>query len=429
MRFIQEKVAMGLLLAITGLTTLPLCQAADNAVQPPDPEQLFQVGMEQRESGDIETAIKAFQSILDLQPTLHRARLELARAYFQALNYTEAKAQAERVLNDPSVPEGVKVRIRQFLEQLTVQFQRHTWTPYVSLGYQYDSNASAGPNSNVYEIGAAAITLNADALKRGDHGTVLTASLSHRYMSPNTVRVGDRNAAFLWQSQVSVYRLDYNKANAFDLNVASLSTGPAWIAARHWRGNISLQVDRFTLGSDTYGTFTGVTPAFTKIFAQGRTEVTIDSQWQTREYSRAVDAGRDSHYRALGMMVGQLLPGDKVSVQIGLVRFDENADREEFANHGNELYAGANWRVSPRMNVYGRASKRDSHFEADDPVFLQRRDGEEKRSLLGTTYTFSGGLLTKWALSATHARTDNDSSIAAYTYDRRKSTVSLGRSF
>lgn len=421
------KIIVCFILGLIYFTILP-SQAA-NKVDQENADFLFQDAMQKRESGDLEAAIKAFQGILNINPALHRARLELAVAYFQVLNYAEAKAQAERVLNDRSVPEGVKVRIRQFLDQLAAASRTHTWTPYVSLGYVYDSNVSARPSSSIYQIGATGITLNAEAEKRGDHGVLLSTSLSHRYMSPDLIRLGAQDVVFLWQSQGSFYRADYNHTNEFDLTVLSLSTGPAWIAAHHWRSNINVQVDHLTLGSDTYGTFSGVTPTFTKILNNGRTELTFDAQWQTRGYSRGVDAGRDGYYEAVGITAGQLLPGDKVSVQMGLHGFKENTDRAYYSNHGNELFAGANWRISASTSAYARTSKRISHFNGDDPTYLQRRNDAERQNVFGATYTFSSGVLTKWALSANYIRTNNTSDLEVYAYGRYKTRISLGRSF
>ncbi|MBU2478303.1 MAG: hypothetical protein KKA36_04380, partial [Gammaproteobacteria bacterium] len=56
--------------------------------KPLDPDEItFKQGMEALEDDRLQTAMKAFQSILTNQSKLHRARLELAVAYYRSLNY------------------------------------------------------------------------------------------------------------------------------------------------------------------------------------------------------------------------------------------------------------------------------------------------------------------------------------------------------
>jgi len=63
-------------------------------------EELFRQAMKKRDAGNIYSAIEDFQSILSIQPKLHRARLEMAVAYYQIYKFEEAVKEAEAVLND-----------------------------------------------------------------------------------------------------------------------------------------------------------------------------------------------------------------------------------------------------------------------------------------------------------------------------------------
>ena len=394
-----------------------------------DPEKLFERAMAEREGGDLEEAIKAFQTILSNQPTLNRARLELAVAYFQALNFSEARKLAEQVLKDPSTPEGVKVKIREFLSGIAAASPRHVWTPSISVGYLTDSNVNAGPSSDTFTIGAATGTLQPGALKQSDHALTMTAGIAHRYLSPESIKIGGRDAAFIWQSQAIYYRTDYAAQNGFDLDVLSLNTGPGWIAARKWRANINLQADNVRLGNSAYAVFYGITPTLTGIFNNGKTEITGDLQTQRRNYLRLSEDGRNSRYNSLGVNIGHLLAGDKISIQGGVRLFDEQADFTYFSNQGNELFLGANWQISKEANIYARASQKQTHFKGDDPAFLIKRDDRENRYVLGGDYTFAASLLKSWTLSGSYSHTDNSANISVYQYDRDQVSVSLNRSF
>ena len=61
-------------------------------------EARYRLGLYQRETGSPYSAIETLEGLLTANPTLNRARLELAVAYYRTLNYAKARAQAELVL-------------------------------------------------------------------------------------------------------------------------------------------------------------------------------------------------------------------------------------------------------------------------------------------------------------------------------------------
>ena len=75
--------------------------------------------------------------------------------------------------------------------------------------------------------------------------------------------MGQRNAQFLWQSNANAYRRDYRAMDGFDLDVVSVSTGPALIAAKHLRMNVDLQADYMRLGNARLAMFKSIVPSVT----------------------------------------------------------------------------------------------------------------------------------------------------------------------
>lgn len=394
-------------------------------------EKLFQQAITQREAGNLEEAIKSFQTILSNQPSLSRARLELAVAYFRTLNYAEARKNAEQVLNDPSTPEGVKTKIRRFLEGVQAEGTPHVWSPFVSLGILWDNNVNAGPGNESFSIGSTTYTLLPSALKHSDHALNLNAGVTHRYLSPESVNIAGSSAAFLWQSQASIYSLDYASHSEFDLDVLSLSTGPAWVAARRWRANINLQADNISLGHGQYANYYGLNPAWTGIYENGRTELTADAVLQKRDFTRTVDDARDSDYNSVGLSAGRYLEGDKVAIQGGARVFNEHARQTYFSNNGEEIFAGLNWQISKEANIYGRTSHKQVRFKDIDTTqaFTEKRSDTEKRYVIGANYVFTDSLLAKWTLAGSLTYIDNASNIAVDNYTRNQVNISLGRSF
>lgn len=406
---------------------LAFAQAPDEAF---DPQRVFEQAMAAREEGELEEAIRAFQSILRNQPGLNRARLELAVAYFRALNYAQARAELERVLADPDTPENVKVNVRRYLQRvIALTPKKHQWTPYVSAGLMYDSNVTAGPDSDTFQVGDTTITLGPGAVSRSDLAAVVNAGITHRYTSPRSLRVGDTYALALWQSQASLYEAAYQSEHDFDLGIATLVSGPALVAAGRWRANVNLEMDRIYLGRDWLADYYSLNPSFVWVLPRWRTEIAFDGRLERRNFQRAHDTGRDSGYQAFGMSVGHLFAGERWSVQAGLTLFRENADQERYSNDGQELFAGVYWRGGARTNAYARASRRDVDFDAAEPAFTRARDEFENRFVLGATHLLSDGVLRGWTLRGTLSRTERNSNIEAFEYERTQALLALERSF
>jgi GAF domain-containing protein len=78
-----------------------LALAAMPGLAQESPQQLFERAMRERERGELHQAIRSFHAILDEHPGLNRARLELAVAYYQALDHRAALERlADLVVRD-----------------------------------------------------------------------------------------------------------------------------------------------------------------------------------------------------------------------------------------------------------------------------------------------------------------------------------------
>lgn len=401
-----------------------LGQSATYAQDESDPEALFKKAMKSRATGELQESIEAFQSILSIEPALHRARLELATTYFQAQNYAEARKQAQRVLDNPDTPEAVKTDIRRFLAEIGTVDIRHHFSPYVHLGALYNSNVNSGPGSNIFQ----GIVLAPGTTKENDHALTLSAGLAHSYMAPSRVKLGSSDASFSWSSYAAFYRADYDKFNAYDLDVLSLGTGPGLYVAGKWRGGINVHWDESRLGGDRYASYLGLKPSFTHISNRGNTEVTGDASIQKRTFHRASENGRDSQYASVGVSVGQVV-GMATAIQAGANYFTERADANYYSNKGYEVFAGVKWQVTKPLSVFGRLSYRDTQYDAAEPFLAVARDENTLTATLGVTYKFLGTVLDQWEIGLNYIYADNRSNIGLYSFDREQINLTFGRSF
>lgn len=396
-------------------------------------EAAFKRAMAARESGDLLGSIEIFETILSQEPWLHRARLELAVAYYRAIQYREAERQAQEVLDDPDTPQSVRLSILAFLAQIKAERERflakrHSFRPTVSVGYLHDTNVNVGPHSDVINIGTATLRLAPGDEPQSDDAFTLSAGLNHSFKTGKIVSIGNKSAAFLWQSQAAIYTKQYDELSEFNLDVVSLSTGPALIAPKHWRTNISFRADHVELGSDQLALYASVLPSVTWQL-NNTTDLTLNASLVDRDYKQDIDEGRDSTDKALGVMLGKRYMKGKVSLQVGLTFFDEDAEDDVFGRDGTLAFVGVNWDAWENGSVYGHFSQRDYKHDDPEPLFNEKRDEREELFVLGARHEFKDGYLNKWVLNGNYRYTDTTSNVDIFDFDREVISATLSRAF
>lgn len=390
------------------------------------PEELFRDAMAKRGRGELHEAIRGFHAILAQHPGLNRARLELAVAYYQLMDHAAALEQARAVLADPATPQAVRENVARLVEKIEAEARPHAFSGFGSAGLLHDSNVTAGPASPSYELGGSLVALDTGALERSDTALSLTLGGSHRYLAGWRPRVGGREGALLWQSQVMLHRLDYFDESDFDLTVLTLTSGPAWISPPRLRVSAPLQYDRLELGSAHYLDILGVAPAVVAGDAGG-TEIQLDAQLQERDYKRDVDAGRDSQYAAAGLQLGRVVSG--MTLQAGARYYTEDADAGRWDHRGSELYGFAARQLGERSSAYVRLAFVRARYDEPDPLAGTSRRDRERRLSAGVSYRLPAGRDEPWSASLTFLDTERSSSIALYEFERRQMALTLTRAF
>jgi len=398
-----------------------------------DVEEDFKKAVSERDKGNLDDSIVIFESILSQEPTLHRARLELAVAYYRATQFEEAEQNAKKVLADPKTPATVRLSIIAFLAKIKSEKARFekvgsTYSVSVEGGYLYDTNVNVGPSSDVVNIGTQTLRLAAGSSPQSDGAVTLSGTFNYSYQTGKVVRVGGKSAAVLWQSQASIYSKQYNDLSEFNLDVVSLSTGLAFIAPLEWRANLNLRVDNIELGSDALAFYTSLLPSITWQLNK-TTELTVNASLADRDYKQSNDEVRDSFYKSIGVVLGKRYMNGKVSLQAGLTLFDEDADDDRFSRDGTNVFLGANWEAWENGSLYASFSQRNSKHEDPEFLFNEKRDEREERFVVGFRHQFSNKYLDKWVLKGSYSNTDNRSNVDIFTYDREVTSVTLSRDF
>lgn len=395
-------------------------------------QQQFDAALEAIENDHLLTARQTLQDLLADNPSLNRARLELARVHYLSGDYDEAEAEARRVLEDPTTPPQVRTTVLAFLAQIDAdqrqQQRRHQWRPSIYAGLMYDSNVNIGPNRDVIDIGGTLYRLSPDSRETSDLAWVVNPAISHIYNPNKRFQWGEHSGNFYWQSDASAYYRGYFDESDLHLGVLTLRTGPAWVVPRRWRAGIGLQADQIWLGNNNLALITSVNPSI--VWQLGDDwEVGLDGLIGYRNYNHSADSGRDGWDKRLNLSAARYFNNRRWALLGGVGYHDFDADESRFSYHGPGIYAGVITQAWQNGMVYARAGYSRFSFDGREPLFDRRRKDDEWRYTVGFQHDIQEGMLAGWALQGSWVYTDNKSNVAIYDYDRHAVNLGLARSF
>ncbi|VAW68210.1 hypothetical protein MNBD_GAMMA09-1793 [hydrothermal vent metagenome] len=393
-----------------------------------DPETLFSEAMKYRNNGELFRAIEIFETILNNQPGLNRARLELAISYHLTRRYEDAKQQLTQVLNDPETPDEVKLSITAYIAQLSGDIktaaERNTSSFYLSLGGFSDSNINLGPGKDIQDIDPSVV-------ENSGSGGQFMFSWSQRSRASQALHIGQSIVDFEWLTQATAYSKAYASGDSnFNLSVLTLNTGPALIAEDKWRTAFNIKLDRLYFGNDAYATYVGINPFYTySIFKD--LEITFENTTTARDYDQQVDQGLRGTMTSWSMDLAKFYAQQSIGIQAG-VRYHDNGAKDGYQHYtGAEAYLGGQMPAWKNARTYLTLSSRDYRYKASDTNagFTEKRDETEYMAILGVSHDFRSGALKSWTLNAQYSYTDNKSNLTEFAYDRSIFELSMRRYF
>ncbi len=414
------------------LLAVPLGVLAEGESASPELVEVFNSAIIERDAGNLYAAIEALHGVLAQAPQSHRAKIELAVAYYRALVFEEAERLAREVLKVPNTPEAVRKNVENFLSLIEkrraqARKQKHRFVYEVALGGGEDDNVNQGPGSDIVDGFNQPLT---GVSNREDIFATIAARMNHTYTFPGTLQVGDRAGQLLWQSQASVYRKTYKDEKDFNIDVISLSTGPALFVTRDWRAKLNLQVDYIRQSDDPLAVFSSLNPSFTWITGHG--EYTVDGIVQHREYVNSANEGREGIRLGGQLSYARLFYDSSVAFSTGIKYYDQHAEQERQEHDALEGFLGLRWKMSEDSSVQGRYSYRVSDYEGVEPSSGKGRRSREHKVDLGGQISFPRlgiGWLDNWVLGSFVTYTDNQSNAEIFEYDRTEVRFTASRKF
>jgi len=428
----MKKITSALALSISLLCSANTFAAAEDDLI----NDKFLAALESREAGDLVKAIEQLKALLDIAPNIGRVRLEMAVAYYRLKLFDEAIASAEDVVADPNTPEDVVLTVSLFLAELeaskeaqkAVESVKHQFLGNVSLSFGQDTNVNAGPSSGTIIIGGATLTFTPGTLPQ--QGTYISASagMSHQYAVSNSLNIGSKPVTLLWNSSVNVSTKVYDELTAFSLDVLTLSTGPAFLSQTNWRANVQMQFDYITLGSEVLGQYTSLTPSYTLILNDAKTELTATGSFLKSQFHR------DSNDNIEGDRYGLTLDlahkfSEKISTSIGLSHHESDLDASFESNKEEAFFADVFFSAWENGTVYMNYRYTEKDYDKINPIFAITREDAKDVWTFGVSHRITTGMIADWSLNAKVTKTDNDSNITPFEYEREEISLTASKRF
>ena len=392
----------------------------------------FDLAMQAVEAERLRSAREQLTRLLSANPSLSRARLELARVNYLSRDYGAARLEAQRVLDDPNTPPTVRATVLAFLAQIDADERRyaarHQWSPSFYGGLMYDSNINYGLADDIVNIGGLPFIVSPDSRETSGGAAVINTGIVHTFNPNRRFEAGEYTGSFVWQSEANAYYRAYFDESDFNLGVLTARTGPAWIVPGRWRAYVALQADEIFLGGDNLALFGSLNPG--AVWQVGDDwEVALDGIVTRRDYQSSDENGRDGWYEAGNLAVGRYFRQRSLLVQVGASYANFEADDAPFSYQGPEVFAGFNAAAWTNGAVFARIGYHWYDFDGVEPGFDTAREDEELRAVVGFQQDFREGWLDQWSLIGSWTYTDNQSNVPIYEYDRHQVSLGLSRRF
>jgi len=364
----------------------------------------FAYGLVALASGHANVAVFALERVLVHQPWNHRARLELARAYYELRDFASSKLHFKAVLRQKP-PAMVRARIAHYLHRIdTAQRQaRYQWYAQLGLTMGSDSNVNGATDQQSIVIPAftTAVVLDDQSRKLDDSFSQWDGTFTWRM---------HRNKFTSWD--ISAGLTERRHSREYDFDSGNLHTAVAW-RTRVLKGalQVPLQWHSIRLANHAYrsGYQTGLQWRRGQGHAGWGGFVLIGAQRYDHQSTRDINT----------VMTG-LLANWRINARLfsqhQLFISNEQAIREEGKHHGRQ-YPGVSSRfqlpLGLRQQLFFSVSYYRADYAAEHPVFAVARQDDVTQVAAGWRWRHKG---LQFQINTSFLQ--NDSNIMLYAYER-----------
>jgi hypothetical protein len=270
-------------------------------VKPNDLDAAFRYSEIETKLGDYEAAIGALERMLFYNPNLPRVKLELGLLYFRLHSYEMAKSYFNAAIASPDTPQDVRDEVAKFLSAIDRGLSDSQFAVFAQIGMRHQSNANAGPDSQVVRALGQDAVLSSQFKRTPDWNAFAIATVHHFYDFGN--QRGDG-----WESDLITYYARQFKVKRLDLGLLELATGPRVALGTGTGMSVHPYVlaNYVTLGDRPY---LGTLGAGLSMRFQLPWGITLDPgvEYRNRDYRNSVDyenATQQDGHQIIGFLTG-----------------------------------------------------------------------------------------------------------------------------
>jgi len=370
-------------------------------------------GIAALESGRPTMAVFAFERVLVADPSNSRARLELARAYFE-MGENEASREEFAYASSQQVPQSVQQTIEEYLTAIDTRMRRATaqsrFNAYLQVSGGYDTNVNSATDSSTVALpafGNLEFTLDETARELKSWFSNIEAGLSFSRL------VSDQSPVSVFGSASAFFR------PTFDQNDFETAAGNAQLGLRYTAGKnaflASLQGQKYYLDNDVSRNQAGVNLQWLHTAGE-RTQFSVFAQGLGQRFPEQSIRDVNQYMGGVGvvhMLRGAGNPIVYASVFIGTD--DERADnRPDFGRKFYGVRGGGQYTLRQDLKLIGSINYQYSRYGADDPLFQQTRRDHFVFVRGGLEYSYGES----WVFTPEVRYMVNDSSLPINEFDR-----------
>ncbi|MDX1434768.1 MAG: tetratricopeptide repeat protein, partial [Gammaproteobacteria bacterium] len=373
-----------------------------------DPAFDYLLGIAAFDSGRVTNAVFALERVLAVDPDNVLARAELARAYLVLGERETARREFETV-SRRDIPEEARQAVERYLTAFRdTPEQGADFKGFLAVTIGYDTNVNAA--SDVESVALPAVPgvvfpVNPDAVETGDEFATIAGGVSWSVPLDDDLRL---NAG------VNAYQKLLESDTMFDSGSLNGYVGLDWI-----RGDtiytLAAQGENYKIDYSTYrNAFGGL--AQVRHIISPTSQITGYGQYLRLDYP-GQDIRNADRYTVGGAVSGILAGHYSPSAFIGAFAGIEDTDDDtvEFLGYRfGGLRGGGQMQVRRDLALFGYANLEIRNYEADDPLFGERRRDTQVGARVGGEYRFAGN----WSFTPAVEYVNNDSNIVIHDYDR-----------
>lgn len=386
-----------------------------------NPQFDFLYGLAALESGKPSEAVFAFERVLEEMPEDHRARLELARAYF-ALGDMERSRQLFERVKASQPPPRVESNIQLFLDQIEDYKQgvnsRFDLAMTLSLGMDSNVNSATDLETVDAYFGPIQVSMLVVEESRASDDTFMGVGIDANYLHLINKRLA-------WFTGVDLNVRHNFDIDQYDTRQLALEGGIAWQWGKH-SFRMPLQFQRLDVDQLHFRDLTTVGLEWNK-------QIDTD-QWalftQVGDMKYPDQESRDANLAILGGAWSTPLANWPVTMLTSLYLGQEDPKQKAGAFHGRQylgMRVGAMWHLGVDYSINLSANLQTVEHDAIHPwlSLIEVREDD----LIQVSFSWQWQVRPQWLLSVNFDHMNNDSNFELYSYSRAQQYVTLKYQF